>query len=495
MKPSTFWKLFAFAALLRFALIWQAEMWYDESFSYLLSTLPIDRMIQAIIGDVHPPLYYLLIWPLGQIPNLAPWMIRLPSAIFSLCSLWIFWRVLETLHIRERVQIIALSLMTILPMQLLYAQEARMYALLEMEFLLAIYAVLNRRWVVMALATVALLYTQNYGLFYAPVVWTAGMIRAPRDWKRLTVSMAVAGLTWLPWSSVMFQQMQLIGGNYWIFSKGIGAVLYTLYELFWAFSFSPFEMLVVPIILGTLAWLMVGIIYVFAEIRKDILFERAFNIEWFEDVFHRHHIIALLLAFGPLLLAVIVGLIWNPILLFRPLIGTSPFLILICAWPLAALSTTRSRLAALIFIAPMLIIGFGSFYLNNNFQKEGAGVHTSLEYVVDHWQEGDILYHAGDTSVVNWLPYSPQLTHVMRPDCEVRPYGALSDQTREAFGINIAPLEQVTYRRAWVVWSWNPLSPGCEYDYMSQLTARAGPPALVIEDNKFIYAAIWLLEK
>jgi hypothetical protein len=38
------------------------------------------------------------------------------------------------------------------------------------------------------------------------------------------------------------------------------------------------------------------------------------------------------MAFVPLLIAWIVSLVWQPVILFRPLIGISPFLYLIVCW-------------------------------------------------------------------------------------------------------------------------------------------------------------------
>ena len=79
MSRRTFWIVLAIGAVLRLLFIWVPPLWYDENFSLLLSRLPFLNMITATMGDVHPPLYYILIWPIGHIPNAAPWLIRLPT--------------------------------------------------------------------------------------------------------------------------------------------------------------------------------------------------------------------------------------------------------------------------------------------------------------------------------------------------------------------------------------------------------------------------------
>src|ERR1035437_8314979 len=122
--------IFAISAVLRLAVIWIAPAWYDENFSLILSRLPIDSMLADTAGHTHPPLYYLLICPLVQLH--APiWVLRIPSTLLSLASIWLFWRILEEFRLPLRIQMAALILMAIMPIQLYYAQEARMYSLLE----------------------------------------------------------------------------------------------------------------------------------------------------------------------------------------------------------------------------------------------------------------------------------------------------------------------------------------------------------------------------
>jgi uncharacterized membrane protein len=136
--------LFAIAAILRLGFVWIAPAWYDENFTLIVSRLPFDRMLLAVAGDVHPPLWYLLLWPLGQLH--APiWVLRIPAALLSVFSVGIFWSILGALELSPRVRVAALVLMAILPIQLYYAMEARMYTLLEFLVLAAVLRSEERR--------------------------------------------------------------------------------------------------------------------------------------------------------------------------------------------------------------------------------------------------------------------------------------------------------------------------------------------------------------
>ena len=59
--------------LLRIVPIWAQPTWYDENFTILLARLPLDRLLQATAGDVHPPLWYLICWPLAHLPSQPLW--------------------------------------------------------------------------------------------------------------------------------------------------------------------------------------------------------------------------------------------------------------------------------------------------------------------------------------------------------------------------------------------------------------------------------------
>jgi len=65
--------MIALATLLRLWLAVLPEpLWYDEAFSAAVARLPVDRMIAATAGDVHPPGYYVA---------LKAWMDAAPSTV------------------------------------------------------------------------------------------------------------------------------------------------------------------------------------------------------------------------------------------------------------------------------------------------------------------------------------------------------------------------------------------------------------------------------
>jgi hypothetical protein len=57
-------------------------------------------------------------------------------------------------------------------------------------------------------------------------------------------------------------------------------------------------------------------------------------------------------------------------------------------------------------------------------------------------------------------------------------------------GEQIAPLADLGYRRAWIIWADGPLDPACI------LSAKpAGAPLVVGADDQYVYEALWLVQK
>ena len=487
--------LFAVSAVLRLAFLWLAPAWYDENFSLILSRLPFAQMLAATAGDVHPPLYYLLIWPLGQLH--APiWALRIPGALLSLASVWLFWQILEELHIPLRVQYAAMILMAIMPIQLYYAQEARMYSLLEFLVLAACLAMLRKRLAWFGLACGLMLYTQYYAIFYIAALGLVALIRLKsfEEFREMTVRLAYAGMVFVPWGLVMQIQMHALTGSYWMQLTGPGMLPRVLFEnLFMPPANAVAQ---IPLMLVCFAWLAVALIYAF---RHRI--ENLGSILW--------------LAFLPFALAVLVSLVWQPILHYRPLIGISPFLYILLALPVEALFDwpayvnqaatfpplvfidsvgvliIRKTLFVAIFLVPLILVPDASLYVFARANKT-SGASIALTYVQAHWQPGDIVYSFGDDGWVNTTPYDTLPTY-KAPDCGVT-LGALSLATRAAIGMQIKPLSSLDYKRAWLLWSDSPVAPICASSQLTALGLDPKKPILITAQSEYVFEGLWLKE-
>lgn len=476
--------IFAVGIILRALLIWQAPLWYDENFTLILTLLPFDRMMAATAGDVHPPLWYIIEWITFHSAMWPAWSLRLPALAFSILSMVAFWRVMEEMIIPRRVRLIAFALMAVMPMQIWYAQEARMYAMLEFFALAALYNAMKNRWILFTIASIAMLYTQNYGMFYLASIWLVVLVRYPKNIYKATAACVIACVAFLPWVFVLSKQMGEISGRYWIMDSSGAAVLAILQRLFFVSVLDGF-----PAIAAHALVYIALIIGVWWMVRKS---------------YHPWKWSVLIMAFVPLAIAFVASIVWQPVMLFRPLIGSSPYLYLVAVWPLEYLAVqpvaTKMRgvvLYAACFAFPLIITSNAAYFENISAMKSSGDTRPlmdTLTYIRAHWQPGDIIYHTDDGSLVNFMPYSADLPQYRMPGCvDYAPVlGSLSNATRAAMGVSIADLSAISHKRAWVLAPHSPLHPACYDKQIAPLTQ--GEPIMMVDDNEFIQSGLWLIE-
>lgn len=232
-------------AALRLAALGHGSLTVDEGVSLHMARLPVGTLSDVSLAadgpvsvlhfvtrfDAHPPLFYLALhaWT-GLVGEGSEGLVRLPSALFSVASLWaaclLFLRLLPTPVARVAMVMAACSQASVW-----CAQEVRMYPMLEMFVFWAAWCGVRAwrddwraGWIAWSLLSLAAAYTHYLGLFavVAFVLWTvvtpAGQPRASRH--RWTSVLAVgAGL--LPWVPVVLAQTR--GGHGPPALAGVGA--------------------------------------------------------------------------------------------------------------------------------------------------------------------------------------------------------------------------------------------------------------------------------
>jgi hypothetical protein len=243
----------------------------------------------------------------------------------------------------------------------------------------------------------------------------------------------------------------------------------------------------IPLMLVCFAWVFGALLYAFLHRSKNLG-----TVLW--------------MAFLPFALAVLVSLVWQPVLHYRPLIGISPFLYILLAWPVNGLfeiryaiyekprfrMNLRRMLFAATFILPLLLVSDVSMFVYARENKTSSA-SVALAYIQAHWQPGDIIYSYTDDGWVNTVPYDTYPNY-KAPDCGVT-LGALSSATRQAIGEQIVPLSKLKFARAWLIWSDSPLSPVCSNDQLISLGLDPKKPLLITANNEYYFDGLWLLEK
>jgi len=464
--------LIGLAVGLRLFNLGRAPLWYDEAFTDLATRLPLREMMQALAGDVHPPAHYILLWLMQRIGLDGPWGLRLLSALASIGSVILAGYLARLITKDHWAETITIGLMAFAPMNLHYAQEARMYALLQLLILVALIAIYKQLWAILTIAIALTMLTHTYGLFYAASLALVALVDARVHWRKWIPAFGLAGLIWLPWGFVMLQQMRsLQSSGYWIQPATVGMVLTSIQKIVFSFAL-PNEMA-----LATMLMLGVGAGILIVTLARSWQQRRS----WLSLV---------IMAGLPLLLAVLASWLYKPVLLFRPLIGSLPMLLILAALVVLANKKPGRILAAAILIPLMIGMAYG--YHKYNLVNKGDS-QIWIQAIREDWQPGSVVYALNDSSSLAMLHGAPELPWYKMPDCpDQASLGALTAQTRAALGIRELPAAELP-DRYYTILSLSPVSPLCEVE-RGRLTAAQDLEIFDIYVSEFVEAGVYLHE-
>jgi 4-amino-4-deoxy-L-arabinose transferase-like glycosyltransferase len=116
------------ASVLRLYRLTAQSFWADEGNSVSLAQRSLYLVTRGAAYDIHPPLYYYLLWGWIRIFGDGEFAVRALSVVLGVALVYITWLLGCRLGDR-RIGLIAAFLAAISPFQVYYSQEARMYIL------------------------------------------------------------------------------------------------------------------------------------------------------------------------------------------------------------------------------------------------------------------------------------------------------------------------------------------------------------------------------
>lgn len=178
----------------------------DELFSVSVASGSFRHVLSVAMTDLHPPLYYLLLWAWLKFTSPSEIGARVLSVVASAIFLVIFWRLASRL-VRPIPALLALFLCAASPFLMYYGQQARMYALIPLFTTLSLFFFLRAigepgswRWAFLwGTSCVALLYTQYVGVLLLLPQLAASAICPVAQRRRLITIGLFATASILPW--------------------------------------------------------------------------------------------------------------------------------------------------------------------------------------------------------------------------------------------------------------------------------------------------------
>jgi hypothetical protein len=451
----------ALAALLRLPTLALESLWYDETFTAWLASLPIGNLWAATMGDVHPPTWYLIEWSMARALGTSEISLRLVSALAGIALVPAVWRLSKAVGHASSVTYTAALVTAVAPFAVYYSQEARPYSLLMLACTLATIGLLEKRWWLFISATVLALYLHNLAVLYvAALVWL-GIYRWRLEWRMLG-SLALIGMIWSPWLIWgLLYQVSDVQNGFWVRPPNLGTPAYILNALFFSESAA---------FLAVAAGLLTGLVLL---------------LSW-QDIKHQVELTGLVVI--TLGLAVILSVLIAPILIVRVMAPLAPVLYSLVAPALAS----RRLLAGLALVT--VAVWLSAYYLSPNVGRLPA--FQGLETFREEIQPGDAIFHGNPSSYITfhyYLPGVPQVVWKQANDLSQ----SLTDQTKTAMGMDQADFESVKCQRPrwWIIGASNPTTAPAERAYINGLLAsNHAEQHAVIKQAKLVDARLWLID-
>lgn len=367
-------------------------IWYDEAFSILISeqgpsailsgTLAIDADSSA--AEEHPPVYYFMLWGWMEAFGNSLVSVRMLSVIISLGIILCIYSISNHLF-DPPTALLGAFISSILPFQVHYGQEIRMYGLLTFWLGLATLAFLKRQWIPFSIAAALAQYTHNLAAFYLiPLAFTPVF---QKDWKTLR-SFILAGFAaivmYSPWLIQLPAQLSKVTSSFWIEKPGFEK-FFTLLLIYLPNLPLPKNLLPPALLLATLT-ITLATYQTYRAAKNN--FREAHNGLWLAY-----------LAFTPPLLLWLVSQI-SPIYVERALL---PSQAIFCIWLAWAFTKTRLPRPIQIFsFGLVLISAVIGLYQHISYKGFPYGpfdqINKSIQGKVN---KGDVIIHS---SKLTYLP-------------------------------------------------------------------------------------------
>lgn len=363
------------------------SFWRDEAFTMLISIKTPWEIIQALIHDQSPPLYFLLLHYWIQFFGTGEYEVRLLSVLFY-GGLAILMYFIASEYIKSWVgRALVSAIILFNPLLIQYAAEARPYMMYTFLTTLGVYFLIKRWYVLSGMVFGLATFTHNFGLFYLTAVFLWWVYEYRENLKQ---SLPAALRFFIPagilsglWSIVTIFQFNRISGNFWLSEKTLNMFIDMLE------TFTRGEILhqtSTVLYLLSLLLIVVGSSYFIAPKKKHLI--PLATLAWFLSII-------------PICLTYLISRFKTPIYYDRYLLASLPMIVIILSYGVTRLWEERrfTRIGLSVLIGVYLITAALSAH---------QVAQTSIKPPIN-WAVGEVLRVAnpGDSivteDVINFL--------------------------------------------------------------------------------------------
>ncbi len=424
--------------VLRFVTITKSSIWHDEGFSIMLARQPLVQIWQLTARDVHPPGYYAILHVWIRFFGESVFAIRSISAIAGIGIMIIGYLLIKRIA-GGRAALLSLLFLALAPFLIRYSQEARMYGLLGLLMIGAVYAIIRileqphkAKWyVVYGLCVAAGLYTHYFTVLAVFSFWLYLLIdnRSLLANKRWWIANLLALTAFLPWLPNMIAQLTRGQGLSWLPHTS----WHTFFDTVWQFmTFTDGQRL--PLLIYILLGLVMVAVGIF--------------VWWRDHTKYQSWHLLVVFSFVPIVLAIVVSFI-KPIFHERYFMFSSIGLYLMLG---IAIDQVGIKATWLIYVLTLFVVVVEIIGIRNVISQSNHQMGQVMQTLNQNYQAGDRiisgeLYTYFDGSFYNHTGTQMQLYAPTTPNG----YGESSLLYRNADQIYLSSFDQMQPGRVWIV--------------------------------------------
>jgi uncharacterized membrane protein len=258
------------AVITRFYHLGYESLWLDEAITFARSSLDLEQLSDNAIKRYHNPTYFILIRG-AMLFGDSEFVLRFPSAISGILKTAVVCGI-GTLVGGRRVGLLSALLIVLMPAQLRYDQEARMYGILGLTNSLVILSLVfclknpelasrsllsrninlkwyedsRKVWALYGSASIVSLYLHNTSIFFVLACSLASLTGCfnsstrrgfLRNWAIIHTFVALSFLPWLP--TLLYQNDHMQQKGWWAVAPDTASTISTLGDLYGIGSKNP----------------------------------------------------------------------------------------------------------------------------------------------------------------------------------------------------------------------------------------------------------------
>ncbi|HMR39927.1 MAG TPA: glycosyltransferase family 39 protein [Ignavibacteria bacterium] len=385
-----FFLIILVSVLLRIYGIEDKNLWFDEVYSWKLSRYNLTDIVSLTSGDIHPPLFYILLKFWTGIFSDSIVSMRMLSAFFGVLSILFLYK-LSKIFLKNNIQIFFVVLIYMVsPLNIFYSQEVRMLNLNLFLCLGSVYYFFKfsenqnfKTGSIYVFFSVLAIYTHYFALliiFSQLVIAISNYFFNGKDRKSLFRSLKylfTIFIFYIPWISVFIGQVTK--GQPWRTEQSIRQVGKNLLDYFKDIFFSSyftFESNAL-MIFASIFSIFILLFLVYSFIR--ILNERSF--------FSSKINMVLLIFLIPLAIALIISF-RQSIVLSRYLSIILPYLFIVLVYFIFKQFKPKAAYSLCIFL--ILVSCYGT-YINYNNKFKNNDYRKIISYLEKNYSAGDVI--------------------------------------------------------------------------------------------------------